>query len=155
MGIINKIENIINEGIFDGSCKIGNKGVTMPVVAKDEKEAKKKFIDKVKLHQKNGHLPKGKIEDVMFEARIIKPVKPKEDDKSWKIITPYDAKKVKQYAKKHRLKIWRILGSYTSRNFNNERQVTVNFETTDMESYAVTINLKTGEVYGDEVYDGA
>jgi len=64
--LINKINDYLNEGIFDGSCKIGSKRVTMPVVAKNSKEAEKKFTDMVKLHQKNGHLPKGEIEDIKF-----------------------------------------------------------------------------------------
>ena len=145
-----RLQQYISESIFDGSCKIGSKKITMPVVAKNSKEATKKFIDKVKLQQKNGHLPKGKIEDIVFEAKIIKSIKPKLDKKTWSLIDSYSAKKIKEYIKKNKLKLWRILGSYKSTSFNNEKQITVNFDTIDMKSYSVTINFKTGEMYKED-----
>jgi hypothetical protein len=58
----------VNEKIFYGKAKIGKKIVTMPVVAKDNKEAENKFIKRVQLEQKNGHAPKGEIEDIIFES---------------------------------------------------------------------------------------
>jgi len=91
-----------------------------------------------------------RLQQYISEAKMIKPVKPKLDKKTWSLIDPLLSKKVKEYIKKNRLDLWRILGSYQSTNYNNERQVTINFDTTDMKSYSVTINLKTGEMYKEE-----
>jgi len=67
MGDVNENDEL-NEKIFNGKAKIGNKIVTKPVVAKDEKDAEKKFIKAIEIQQKNGHAPKGDIEDLVFES---------------------------------------------------------------------------------------
>lgn len=88
-----------------------------------------------------------KLKKYLDEYTVIKPVEPKPDKKSWSLIDSYTAKKVKSYIKKNKLKFWRIVGSYESHNSNWEKQITVNFDTIDMESHSITINLKTGDVY--------
>jgi len=62
--MIREILEGLNEGVFNGTGKIGSKVITMPVVAKDEKEAITKFKKRVELEQKNGHTPKGDIKDI-------------------------------------------------------------------------------------------
>jgi len=100
-----------------------------------------------------------KLKKYLNEYTIIKSVTPKPDKKTWKLLDSYTANKLKKHLKKEKIsidRVWRILGSYQSHNFNNEKQITnfnnekqitVNFETTDMGNHSVTINLKTGEVY--------
>jgi hypothetical protein len=62
------LEIPIEEKIFNGKAKIGNKTVTQMVTAKDNSEAEKKFVKMVQLQQKNGHAPKGEIKDIIFET---------------------------------------------------------------------------------------
>jgi len=91
-----------------------------------------------------------KLKKYLNEYTIIKSVTPKPDKKTWKLLDSYTANKLKKHLKKEKIsidRVWRILGSYQSHNFNNEKQITINFETTDMANHSVTINLKTGATY--------
>lgn len=91
-----------------------------------------------------------RLKEFINEYNVIKPVKPKPDKKSWSVLDSYTTKKLKEWLRKNKIKpnqVWRIMGSFDSHNFDNDRQTTVNFETTDGQSYSVTINMVTGDVY--------
>jgi len=61
-------ESNVNEKIFTGKAIIGHYAIKQPVVAKDKEEAEKKFYKMITLQQKNGHVPKGEIENLIFES---------------------------------------------------------------------------------------
>lgn len=55
---------LLNEKIFDMSGIVGDRKVTMPVIAKDKEGAKKEFEKKVLQQIKFGHLINGKIRNI-------------------------------------------------------------------------------------------
>lgn len=54
----------IDEAIYNGKCKVDGKIITKPVSAKDENEAKEKFIKSIEVQMKNGHITQGEITNV-------------------------------------------------------------------------------------------
>jgi hypothetical protein len=92
-----------------------------------------------------------RFKDYLEEAyKVIKPIKPKPDKKSWNILDPYEQRKLKQWLKQKKISVtsvWRILGKNYAYNLNHEKTVDINFETMAFKPYSVTINLKTGEMY--------
>jgi len=84
------------------------------------------------------------------EAKVLKPIKPKEDKKSWDQLDPYEQKKLKAYLKKQGIKVLRILGKVGSTNYAGERQVTVNLEDFNYDYLSFNINLKTGKITEEE-----
>lgn len=90
-----------------------------------------------------------RFRDYLIEYKVIKPVAIKPDKKSWKQLDSYETKKLKEYIKKKKLDVQKILGKHSARNFDNDRTVDINFQTTNMEQHSITINLKTGEI--DEI----
>ena len=61
-----KMQSDINEAIFNVKAKVGNKIVTKPVSAKDEDDAKDKFIKAIEVQMKHGHVPTGEIKDIVI-----------------------------------------------------------------------------------------
>ena len=64
MTVLDKINDYLNEDVYDAVGTINKSRVTKPMSAKSEQEAIKKFENFVKGQQKLGHLAKGKLTDV-------------------------------------------------------------------------------------------
>ena len=59
-----RLEKYITEDIYDAEAIVGNKKVTKPMSAKNEKDAENQFKKFLEGQMKRGHIPKGKIKNI-------------------------------------------------------------------------------------------
>ena len=59
-----RLEKYITEEVFDAEAIVGNKRVTKPMSAKNEKDAEEQFKKFLEMQMKRGHIPKGDIKNI-------------------------------------------------------------------------------------------
>lgn len=69
-----RFKDTVSEKLITVKGRVGDKIVTKPVSAKNDDEAKEKFKKSVSLEQKNGHLQKGELTDVVVENKLAEQI---------------------------------------------------------------------------------